>query len=338
MRELLKTKGLKVGASLLVNLLVLGVTGSTRAQVQEVAVAASKDNTLYQDQTGSLSNGAGIHFFAGQTNVGLLRRAVIAFDLAEAVPPGAAVDSVRLSLTVSKWAEATFRDVSLHKLTADWGEGASNAGASRDGDGAPSQAGDATWVHRSFPAEGWSAEGGDYSVDESASTMVGGPGEYSWGGRGSDRIVQDVQEWINTPSSNHGWILIGGEGINRSARRYNSRENSSGVPQLTVRFTVPTTDVVDGSADVPAEFHLEQNYPNPFNPVTTIGFALPEATFVTLTVHNVLGAEVATLVARNYPAGVFSASWNAAQFPSGAYFYRLTAGDYVQTKMMQLIR
>ncbi|MGB6648568.1 MAG: DNRLRE domain-containing protein, partial [Bacteroidota bacterium] len=315
-------KGFKVVVSGLLVFLVLGVSGSARAQIQEVVIPALKDNTLYQDQSGSLSNGAGIHFFAGQTRLGLLRRAVIEFSLEGAVPPGATIDSVLLSLTVSKWAETTSREVFLHGLDADWGEGSSNAGDSQDGDGVASQTGDATWIHRSFSSETWSTEGGDYSADVSARAMVGGPGAYSWGGSGSDRIVQDVQGWLDSPGSNYGWILIGGEGVNLSARRYNSRESSSGAPQLTIRYSATTTDVISGTSEVPGEFRLNQNYPNPFNPATTIGFSLPEAAFVRLTVHNILGEEVATLVARNYPAGVFNASWDAAGFPSGAYFYR----------------
>jgi hypothetical protein len=311
---------------------------SSQAQIQEVTIAASKDNTLYQDSTGSLSNGAGIHFFTGQTRLGSLRRAVVAFSLVDSIPSGATIDSVRLSLTVSKWAETTSREVSLHKVSADWGEGASNAGDSNDGDGAPAQTNDATWVHRFFSSDSWSTPGGDFSATVSASAMVGGPGTYGWGGSGSDRLVQDVQEWVNTPGSNFGWILIGGEGTNKSARRYNSRESSSGAPELTIRYIASTTDVADGAVEVPGGFRLNQNYPNPFNPATTMSFSLPVASFVTLTVHNVLGEEVATLASRDYPAGVFSVRWDAEGFPSGAYFYRLTAGDFVQTRMMQLIK
>jgi hypothetical protein len=338
MREVLKMNVRSIAVLGLSASLLLGSSGSARAQIQEITIPAAKDNTLYQDQSGNLSNGAGIHFFTGQTRLASLRRAVIAFNLVEAVPPGATIDSVKLSLTVSKWAETTSRDVSLHRLTADWGEGISNAGDSQDGDGTAAQTNDATWVHRFFPSDIWSTPGGDYSGDVSASAMVGGPGTYSWGGSGSDRIVQDVQGWLDSPGSNFGWILVGGEGVNKSARRYNSRESSSGAPQLTIRFTAPTTDVGEVSAEVPADFRLDQNFPNPFNPATTIVFSLPEALFATLTVHNILGEEVAKLSSRAYPAGVFSVRWDAAGFPSGAYFYRLTAGDFVQTRMMQLIK
>ena len=89
---------------------------------------------------------------------------------------------------------------------------------------------------------------------------------------------------------------------------------------------------------LPEQFMLSQNYPNPFNPSTTIEFALPHAGFVTLKVYNVLGEEVATLIAGDHPAGTFKATWDASEMPSGVYFYRLTAGNYVQTKTMVLFR
>jgi len=82
---------------------------------------------------------------------------------------------------------------------------------------------------------------------------------------------------------------------------------------------------------------LSQNYPNPFNPSTTLEVALPHAGYVTLTVHNILGQEVATLKAGDHPVGTFKATWDASEMPSGVYFYRLTAGEYVQTKKMILI-
>ena len=90
--------------------------------------------------------------------------------------------------------------------------------------------------------------------------------------------------------------------------------------------------------EMPAEYSLEQNYPNPFNPSTTIEFALPHSGFATLKVYNILGEEVATLMAGDHAAGSFKATWDASGLPSGVYFYRLTAGDYVQTKKSILMR
>lgn len=89
---------------------------------------------------------------------------------------------------------------------------------------------------------------------------------------------------------------------------------------------------------LPDDFELEYNRPNPFNPSTVIGFTIPEATHVTLEVFNALGQRVETLVDRTMPAGRHEVTWNAASNPSGTYLYRLSAGNFVETKKMMLIK
>jgi hypothetical protein len=79
----------------------------------------------------------------------------------------------------------------------------------------------------------------------------------------------------------------------------------------------------------PNTFELRQNYPNPFNPSTTISFTIPTAEFVTLKVYNVLGKEVAALVADNLAAGSYDYAWQATDLASGIYWYRLSAGDNI---------
>ena len=88
----------------------------------------------------------------------------------------------------------------------------------------------------------------------------------------------------------------------------------------------------------PSDFSLHQNYPNPFNPTTSIEYALPHAGYVSLRVYNVLGEGVATLVDGQQAAGTLKTTWDASHMPSGVYFYRLTAGEYVQTRKMVLMR
>ncbi|MBI4427818.1 MAG: carboxypeptidase regulatory-like domain-containing protein [Ignavibacteriales bacterium] len=92
------------------------------------------------------------------------------------------------------------------------------------------------------------------------------------------------------------------------------------------------------SASIPENFVLHQNYPNPFNPMTVISFDLPKESHVKLTVYNVLGQEVITLVDEVRKPGVYSLHWNASSFPTGMYVYRITAGEFVQTKKMLLIK
>lgn len=80
-----------------------------------------------------------------------------------------------------------------------------------------------------------------------------------------------------------------------------------------------------GQSSMPSLYHLEQNYPNPFNPVTTIRYSLPEESFVTVSVYDILGQRVATLVNGRQPAGDKSVSWSGHGMASGVYFYRLDA-------------
>jgi hypothetical protein len=101
---------------------------------------------------------------------------------------------------------------------------------------------------------------------------------------------------------------------------------------------LPTTRV-DENKNVPRAAALEQNYPNPFNPSTAISFTLPKAEFVTLKVYNMLGKEVAAILNREKrEAGSNTAIFTAPHLASGAYFYRLTAGSFTETKKMLLVR
>jgi hypothetical protein len=105
----------------------------------------------------------------------------------------------------------------------------------------------------------------------------------------------------------------------------------------SMRVYVPTVGVVNG-AEIPTSFALEQNYPNPFNPATTIKYALPARSRVTLAVFNTLGQQVATLVEGEMEGGHHEVTFDASSLASGVYLYRLTAGDYVQARRLVLLR
>ena len=94
----------------------------------------------------------------------------------------------------------------------------------------------------------------------------------------------------------------------------------------------------DPKALNPTEYSLSQNYPNPFNATTTIQYQLAEDGPVTLEVYNVFGQRVATLVDGRQGAGYKSVSWDASSVSSGLYFYRLSAGDYTETRRMMLVK
>jgi hypothetical protein len=102
-------------------------------------------------------------------------------------------------------------------------------------------------------------------------------------------------------------------------------------------FSWVPSDVNEGS-NTPETYSLTQNYPNPFNPSTTIKYSIPEQSFVKIKVFNLLGQEIAELVNQEQHIGNYQLSFDATNLPSGIYFYKLEAGNFVQTKKMILIK
>jgi hypothetical protein len=113
-------------------------------------------------------------------------------------------------------------------------------------------------------------------------------------------------------------------------------------------LTILRVTTVESETNVlPDNFFLSQNYPNPFNPSTKIKFTIPsvviasetkQSQLVTLKVFDILGNEVAILINEEKLAGIYEVVFDASQYPSGIYFYRLQAGNYVQTKKMILLK
>lgn len=203
------------------------------ALADNITVDADRDNTLYEDFSGALSNGAGPNIYVGRNSNGDLKRGLIRFDLT-AIPPGSVINSISLKLYMSR-TRAGNQPVNVYRVTADWGE----AGSSGSGQGAPAEIGDATWQHRFFNDTFWVAPGGDHAPAPSATATVGGTlGFYTWTG---GQLAADVSFWIENPGSNFGWELIGNESANTTAKRFESREsfNPALIPRLLIEFTPP---------------------------------------------------------------------------------------------------
>ncbi len=118
----------------------------------------------------------------------------------------------------------------------------------------------------------------------------------------------------------------------------------SGTPPVAT-FTFTRTSTAGVPEQQPAVFALRQNYPNPFNPATTIEYTIEGVrgqgsgvSAVKLLVYDLLGSEIATLVNETKTPGTYSVEWNASEYPSGVYFYTLTAGTFHETKKMVLLR
>jgi hypothetical protein len=215
-----------------------GAVGS--ASAESVLLTPSKDNTLFESATGSLSNGSGQYFFAGTTAGSDIRRGLLAFVIPDTVPTEATIESVTLTLWMSRSITGP-QDCALHRLLTDWGEGASDAVGinGNEGSGAAAEEGDATWLHTFFDTDLWSAAGGDYDLIASAVESVGGVGSYTWSG---DGMVTDVQSWLDDPATNFGWILIGNETTATTAKRFDTRENPTeeNHPTLTIEYSLVT--------------------------------------------------------------------------------------------------
>lgn len=203
-------------------------------QLSRINLMPIRDNTLYEDEMGIISNGKGQHLFAGMTKNASIHRAVIAFDIAGRIPPGSRIVSARLVLNLSKTTSGA-EEAQLLRLLADWGEGASDA-PENEGGGFAAADGDATWIHRFYPIERWKAPGGDFSQIASGTTMVAGPGAYTWGS--TPEMVADIQDWLDRPANNFGWLLRGNESKNPTSKRFDSRENENEAsrPMLAVEF------------------------------------------------------------------------------------------------------
>jgi hypothetical protein len=106
----------------------------------------------------------------------------------------------------------------------------------------------------------------------------------------------------------------------------------------STKIKVPGTEGVGREEALPVRYALEQNYPNPFNPSTTIRYSLPHKSQVLLVVYNTLGQHVVTLVHGQQEAGSYEVKFDGTALASGVYFYRLQAGDFVQTCKLSLLK
>jgi hypothetical protein len=216
----------------------LAAGGPSAVAQTTVDLEPAKDNSMYSE--GNLSNGAGLHCFAGRTNQGNLRRALLQFDIASAVPAGATITAVELTINVSS-SPPTDPAVTLelHRALTDWGEAGSDA-PNPEGQGIAAQPGDATWNHRFFSADLWTNQGGDFSPTVSGSQVVSVETSYTFAS--TPEMVADAQAWLDDPPNNFGWVVTGEEVIDRTAKRFDSRNNATMAnrPRLSVTYMLPT--------------------------------------------------------------------------------------------------
>jgi hypothetical protein len=120
----------------------------------------------------------------------------------------------------------------------------------------------------------------------------------------------------------------------------NPRPNPAGsVPDMgAFESPLAVSGIEDYLSQVPKTYSLEQNFPNPFNPNTIIKYSIPLTSNVVIKVFDILGNEMEKLVDEEKSAGIYELTWYAEYLPSGVYFYRIKAGDFIQTKKMMLVK
>ncbi|MFZ4575885.1 MAG: DNRLRE domain-containing protein [Phycisphaerales bacterium] len=202
---------------------------------EQVSLFPRKDASLFEPDlpTAQLSGGGG-QLFVGRTGSGRIRRAMMQFDVAGAVPAGATITAVELQLTVNQ-TNAGPAVTTLHRMLADWGEG-DRVGPGGGAGGAAAVAGDATWAYRFFPNEAWTNLGGDFDTAVLASKSMSGVGSYVFSGA---ELTAAVADMLADPDANFGIVAIGDEVNGITAKRIASRENAteSSRPLLTITYT-----------------------------------------------------------------------------------------------------
>ena len=214
--------------------------------LETVILEPSLDNTLYETaidngaELNEVSNGVGSYIFAGRTAVDAgftLRRAVLKFDLQGKLPANSELVSAELTVYQSKAAPgAAPVNMTLHRVLQGWGEGSTDPFGA-EGQGLPAQPGDATWHHSVFPDQLWDTAGGKFNPTASAGDIIGTLQQYySW--TSTDALLADLSHWLDNPGQNFGWIIVGGEAGDLSARRFNSRhhEDAEKQPKLTLVY------------------------------------------------------------------------------------------------------
>ncbi|MHC4218928.1 MAG: DNRLRE domain-containing protein [Planctomycetota bacterium] len=220
-------------------LATLYLAGGSIAAADVVVIEPVKDNTLFSTTT--TSNGAGDAVLSGRVGPSggsTIQRAVLAFDIVDAIPSGSTIVSANLTMTLVQVSPFGGPEShTLHRVLADWGEGAS---ISFGGTGALAQPGDATWLHTFFPDQFWASAGGDFVAAISASQTVGTAfGQYTWGS--TPIMVADVQGWLDAPSTSFGWLVMGNEIDDRTSKKFASKDSPDGParPKLSIEYLPP---------------------------------------------------------------------------------------------------
>jgi hypothetical protein len=219
----------------------------------------------------SNSMGGAEWILAGTIQNGPTNRALLRFDVASAVPAGSKITSAKLVIAAIKQTTAEIPagvTYGLHRMLTSWGEG--TVPAVSPGQGAPAEAGDATWTTRFFPTNAWSVGGGGQGTDfveaASSTAYISTLGIFEF--EVTYELIADVQLWLENPGTNFGWMLKSeSEEVRFSARQFASRESADPdiAPRLDIEYTLPPVIFDTRLTNGAIEFSFPAEYANSYS-------------------------------------------------------------------------
>ena len=156
---------------------------------------------------------------------------------------------------------------------------------------------------------------------------------------GSDTVCSVSKGILDSLMNSWGAVNIGDSlRVRWFVRGYSQYDSTQSNNSFLITLKRGIIGIQPVSTVIPKEYFVNQNYPNPFNPVTNIKFGIPKSSIVKISVYDMLGQEISVLVNDKLEAGEFVVDWNAVNFPSGIYFYKIQADNYVKTSRMVLVK
>jgi len=210
--------------------------------------------------------------------------------------------------------------------------------------------GDSVWVRRYNGTANGQDEPYLISMDSSYNNIFVGGYSFETGQGNNATMIKysssGVQQWVVSFDSTNGngyYTAIALDASNNIYAVASQQVNSSLYSTLTFKYS-QLSGVRNISSEIPKAYNLNQNYPNPFNPSTFIRFQVPGSGFVKLTVYDILGRELTTLVNEHLHAGTYQVDFDGSKYASGIYFYKLEVNEnsnysgFIETKKMILTK
>jgi hypothetical protein len=204
-----------------------------------LSLVAEKDATLYESASGTVANGGGSKMFVGRVGANgnfEIRRTVIKWNIAGSIPAGSRIIAVNLDMNVDLSSAFLPQAATAHRVLQNWSEGNATPGGN-GGAGTGATNGSVTWLHTNYPSQFWTNTGGDFASSPSFTFDLPGFGPLLT--PPLPGLVADVQDMLDNPSNNHGWLFKTPEVLTSNARAIASSEASFNKPELQITYLTP---------------------------------------------------------------------------------------------------